>query len=461
MQSIHRSIALAALFGTAMPGCSAAPDSDIGTGSKQSESLSIVSCPIFAQCFVVTNINNSGPGSLRQAILDANAVASGARIIKFDIPGPGPHVIQPVQYLPMLLGDTTIDGFSEPDTARATADSAPEIEIVLNGLFSTGNFGLNLGVGRNVIQGLAINDFPGSGIVISSSDNIVRGNMLGVDRDATFARPNAQAGVNINVGSGNLIGGPNIADRNVLSGNGVEGARIYSAANFVYGNAIGTNFDGTAGIGNGGSGIWLYGEGQNEIGGTGEGEANLIGHNGGDGITVAAGEENTFSRNLIFANGELGIDLGADGVTRNDGLLDPDTGPNELQNFPHLDSATLDPATLADGRYKVEVSWHLKSKARTKFRVEFFASGGCDGSGRGEAERFLGSRAIDTDATGLAENVWVLPGRVTPGEVITATATEFVRIGTDYVATDTSELGKCLLADFCAGGTCSAVDDGE
>lgn len=415
------------------------------------------SCPILASCFTVTNTNDSGAGSLRQAILDANA-ASGERIIKFDIPGNGPHVIQPVQYLPMLLGDTTIDGFSQTGAAPATETSPPQIQIVVNGLLSTGFWGLNLGVGGNLVQGLTVNDFyPGSAIVINSDDNVVRSNMLGVDRAATFARPNAQAGVLINTGSNNQIGGPDISDRNVISGNGVEGVLIFSAGNQVYGNAIGTNFDGSVALGNGSSGVALHGDGNNQVGGTDEGESNIIAHNGRDGISVLDGTGNTLSRNILHDNAQLGIDLNDDGVTPNDGLLDPDVGANELQNFPRLNRATLDRSTEYDGKYKAEVDWQLKSKANTRYRVEFFASSACDPSGRGEAERFLGSRMLDTDATGFMQNVWLLPGRVAPSEVIAATATEVVLIGSEYVATSTSELSRCLEVELCTGSTCSSA----
>ena len=48
-----------------------------------------------ASSFVVTNTNDAGPGSLRQAILDANA-SPGTDVIGFNIPGAGPHTIQPI-----------------------------------------------------------------------------------------------------------------------------------------------------------------------------------------------------------------------------------------------------------------------------------------------------------------------------------------------------------------------------
>ena len=44
--------------------------------------------------FTVNNTNDSGSGSLRQAIIDAN-MHSGADTIEFDIPGTGVHTITP------------------------------------------------------------------------------------------------------------------------------------------------------------------------------------------------------------------------------------------------------------------------------------------------------------------------------------------------------------------------------
>ena len=51
--------------------------------------------------FTVTNTNDSGAGSLRQAILDANAQA-GTDTISFNIPGGGVHTIAPATPLPTI-----------------------------------------------------------------------------------------------------------------------------------------------------------------------------------------------------------------------------------------------------------------------------------------------------------------------------------------------------------------------
>ena len=70
-----------------------------------------------AATFTVTNINDSGAGSLRQAITDANA-AGGADTIEFNIVGSGVHTIVPASALPQITGPTTIDGYTQPGAAR-------------------------------------------------------------------------------------------------------------------------------------------------------------------------------------------------------------------------------------------------------------------------------------------------------------------------------------------------------
>ena len=57
---------------------------------------------VSADTFVVTNTNDSGPGSLRQAITDANAHPNPANgdDIRFNIPGSGIHTITVSSALP-------------------------------------------------------------------------------------------------------------------------------------------------------------------------------------------------------------------------------------------------------------------------------------------------------------------------------------------------------------------------
>src|SRR5262249_55932508 len=73
--------------------------------------------------FTVTNALDSGPGSLRQAILDANN-SHAAATIAFDISGGGVHTIRPASPLPTFTDPVVIDGSTQPGYA-----GAPLIEL--------------------------------------------------------------------------------------------------------------------------------------------------------------------------------------------------------------------------------------------------------------------------------------------------------------------------------------------
>ena len=120
--------------------------------------------------------------------------------------------------------------------------------------------------------------------------------------------------------------------------------------------------------------------------------------------------------NEIDSNTNLGIDLGHDGVTLND-AGDIDTGPNGLQNFPVLGSASLTGSNLL-------VDGTLNSTPDTTFRLEFFANAQAETSGHGEGERFLGFRQVTTDGTGAANFIAAFTGPVPTGQLVTATATD-------------------------------------
>ena len=81
---------------------------------------------------VVSNTNDSGPGSLRQAILDANA-SPGPDGIQFSIPGVGPHSILPISPLPTITDPLEIDGYTQPGAAEATETEGAVLEIELDG----------------------------------------------------------------------------------------------------------------------------------------------------------------------------------------------------------------------------------------------------------------------------------------------------------------------------------------
>lgn len=244
-----------------------------------------------AATFTVINTDDSGAGSLRQAILDANANL-GQDTITFNIPGPGVHTIIPTTALPDVTDSVVIDGYTQPGaSANTLADGDNAVLLVeLNGSNIGGaiNFaGIQINSSNCVVRGLVINRFPGAGISLSSSavpststSNTVEGNFIGTDPSGTTALGNGD-GVNISFSTNNLIGGTTPAARNVISGNGSRGIFIGTNAsgNLIQGNFIGTNANGTAALSNNSGGIFAGGMGNDTIGGTVTGARNVISGN--------------------------------------------------------------------------------------------------------------------------------------------------------------------------------------
>ncbi len=170
--------------------------------------------------FTVTNTNDSGVGSLRQAILDANALG-GLDTITFSIAGTGPHTINVLSALPTITDTVIVDGWSEPD--YVTNGNKPIVLLDGNNLAADGLV-LTATADGSTIRGLVIRDFAGDGIEIQSGSNgnTIVGNFLGrlntSGTDAGVGEENSGQGVRI-LGASNTIGGATTADRNVISGN--------------------------------------------------------------------------------------------------------------------------------------------------------------------------------------------------------------------------------------------------
>ena len=146
-----------------------------------------------AATYTVTTTANSGAGSLRQAILDANA-SPGADTITFAIGAPGSQQsIQPTAALPTITGPVTIDGWSQ---GGAGSTGPPLIE--LNGaLAGSSGGGLTITSGDSTVRGLVINGFIGqfaSGIRLQSGgNNWIYGNYIGTNFAGDTALPTRAA----------------------------------------------------------------------------------------------------------------------------------------------------------------------------------------------------------------------------------------------------------------------------
>jgi titin len=255
-----------------------------------------------AAVFTVVNTQNSGAGSLRQAMLEANN-SNGLDKITFNIPGAGIHTISPTAALPTLTDPVMIDGTTQPGFT-----GTPVIE--LNGANAGANAsGLRLVASNSLVRGLAINRFAAGGVRIEGlGSNTVQGNYIGLDVTGATIRPNALEGVFVSYSANNLIGGTNAAERNVISANGDAGIYLYNGgSNVIQGNFIGTTAGGKRRLGNSDNGVIVYDSANNLIGGTARGAGNVISGNAGSGVfLLGAGS----TGNVVQGN-YLGTDLTA------------------------------------------------------------------------------------------------------------------------------------------------------
>ena len=147
----------------------------------------------------MSNTDDHGSGSLRQAIVDANASANVSGVpdeIDFDIPGTGLHVISPSIGLPPITDPVVIDGYTQPGSSPNTVldgDSATLV-IVLDGSVDPFADGLQLYAGNSTVRGLVINGFT-SGITVSSAGgNVIEGNFIGTDATGLLDLGNTDRG---------------------------------------------------------------------------------------------------------------------------------------------------------------------------------------------------------------------------------------------------------------------------
>ena len=435
-----------------------------------------------AATFTVTNTNDSGAGSLRQAILDANG-SVGPHTIAFGIPGADPGcdgsgvcTIAPTSQLHSMDQSVTVDGYTQSGASpnTATFGSNAVLKIVLSAVNIPGADGLLPGAPATTIRGLAINGgFQHAVNVQVEGDVHVEGCFIGTDASGLAASPNA-FGVYLSFnGDGSVIGGPALAQRNVLGSHtlGVNG----SPKNLtVQNNLVGTDATGTVALPQnpGGSGIAIACSGNSKIldnvvagsigygiqaqcasptiiqgnhvgidasgtvifppslhigiepgigsivGGINPGEGNVVTGMRGIGVTGSNFAGGTIRGNSIYGNGGdpnysgLGIDMLSDGVTKND------PGDTDFfQNFPVLKSVTTGATT-----HVIAVLHSLASKT---YDIDFYANPACSNFPRefDEGKTYLGTTQVSTNASGTAAIDVTLPAATEAGARVSMIAT--------------------------------------
>lgn len=218
--------------------------------------LTIVCCaasfPLWSATYTVTNVNDTGAGSLRQAITDANGNA-GADNIVFNIPGGGPWSIVLSSALPNLTGPVTIDGTTQPGFVSGTQSTYVKVGTAFTGtIFSASN------VTGITIKGLDLSySSPrgGAGIGFSNCnqtfilDNYIRNRRTGIainggqdhtvqnnDLFASGENTNEPCVYLLNITPGSIPGGVAMSG-NKFGGNANMGFRFDNMNNLVIGDA--------------------------------------------------------------------------------------------------------------------------------------------------------------------------------------------------------------------------------
>jgi len=299
-----------------------------------------------ATTFTVTTTADSGAGSLRQAILDANT-NPGSDTIAFSITGSGVHTIQPAAPLPMITGPVTIDGYTQPGSSPNSNgpglgdNSIHLIEIdgtnTGGGIFSAA-FDFRSGSDGSVVRGLVINRCPEAAIqILIAGGHLIEGNFIGTDPTGTTALGIGAYDILIDEGASNVtVGGTAASARNLISGGALAGVAFGNdgsaggSGHVVEGNFIGTDASGTAALANDFGISMAYGVTNSTIGGTTPAARNVISGNAGRGIIVSNSLGNPgvtgnviegnflgtdVTGTLPLGNGEFGVEVNSPGNT--------------------------------------------------------------------------------------------------------------------------------------------------
>lgn len=377
----------------------------------------------------VTTTSDSGAGSLRQAIIDANANPD-FNFITFNIPGSCPRVIGPASDLPAITHGVLIDGWSQPGSVsntRTRGDNATRC-IVLAG----GN-GRSVGLAFNGtsndqfwVQGLAFAGFsPGSGNGVAlkltgGNGNLVRGNQFGARLSpGAGSLVLAPSDTNILLGgfSRSTIGGESPAHRNVIAdatryGVLATSAGFFSSAdNDIVDNLIGSFALEITPAGNG-VGIKIQTSG-NTV------RDNTIVNSTGDGVTLdgAGAHDNLLQRNRIGVRDTLctgtfcfggAAGNGSDGLTLTYGVHDNTIYANTIRynTYSGIYIASSNISGVSPRNWLIGNALYLNGTTGTTFSLYNGADNDAAAAEQEMANRGLNYPVI-TRAWGGARKGWV------------------------------------------------------
>ncbi len=207
---------------------------------------------LWATIYYVTHTGDTGVGSFRQA-LENSQMNADRDSIYFNIPGAGPHIIQPLSDYPYIWESSVlIDGYTQSGSSPATETTPAVLEIEINGSLNYTYNGLRIDRPDCLIRGLAVTGFQKSftmcaGVVFytRTRGSAIEGCYLGTNIAGTSAKGNLW-GLHLYGAKGVRVGGDSPAQRNVISGNSNIGIHLEQADSIeIMGNYFGTDAGGT------------------------------------------------------------------------------------------------------------------------------------------------------------------------------------------------------------------------
>ncbi|MBV8543283.1 MAG: hypothetical protein JO088_00950 [Acidobacteria bacterium] len=385
--------------------------------------------------FYVDNTKNDGSGSLRAAILDANAQCRGDErcAIAFRIEQASPKPWKSIAITSPLPAVTAplvrIDGGTQSAFFGDTNPDGPDVEIA--GAGTPDGDGLVVNNCGAEVANLAVNGFGRNGISVAQTQEprcatpgaFLHHLFVGTDPTGSIARPNAR-GIGMSFANGtniNTAGAAASINDSVISGNLHSGIFGLSGRLTIARNRIGVKAHADDPLPNGNAGVFIgaggYGSdvGASLFNGSAapDSDGNVIAYNGEMGVAVAAGVADVAIRNNhIWGNKLLGIDIGLDGPTQSSGGV----------SMPAITLAHYDPVakqTVIEG----DISGNSGSTFNSE--VGLFANDAPDPTGLGEGQRPLGVVRI---ASNLNHFRLAVDGDLT-GQFISATMTRIRYVG--------------------------------